>query len=66
MEKHITREQVERVARIYKNNKDAGIALGIAMRSFARLCRKYDIETPYARKQRRYSQFRRSMVEALD
>ena len=52
MQKGITREQIERVARIYKHNQDAGQALGITMRSFARLCRKYEIETPYDRKRR--------------
>ena len=52
MDKGITREQVERVARIYKTNQEASQALGIVMRSFARLCRKYGIETPYVRKQR--------------
>ena len=52
MEKGITRKQVERVARVYKSNQDAGRALGIEMRSFSRLCRKYGIETPYVRKQR--------------
>ena len=53
MAKHITREDVERVARIYKTNKDAGASLSINPRSFSRLCRQYGIETPYARKQRR-------------
>ncbi len=53
MQKGITREQVERVARIYKTNQDAGQALGITMRSFGRLCRKYGVETPYGRRRRR-------------
>ena len=60
MDKGITREQIERVARIYKTNEDASQALGIAMRSFGRLCRKYGIETPYIRKRRRLSEARRS------
>ena len=51
MPKGITKEQVERVARIYKHNQDASKALGITMRSFGRLCRKYGIETPYSRRQ---------------
>jgi len=54
MDKQITRDQVERVARMYKSNEDAGRALGIAMRSFSRLCRKYGIETPYRRRLRRW------------
>ena len=53
MDKHITREDIERVARIYSSNKEAGVAMGIQSRSFARLCRKYEIESPYTRKQRR-------------
>ena len=52
MDKGITREQVERVARIYKSNHDASRALDIEPRSFARLCRRHGIETPYARKRR--------------
>jgi len=43
---------VERVARMYKNNKDAAQALGILSGTFSRLCREYGIETPYARKRR--------------
>jgi hypothetical protein len=53
MDKHISREQVERVARLYKSNQDASQALGIAMRSFSRLCRRHGIETPWARRRRR-------------
>ena len=45
-----SRQAIERVARIYKNNQDASQALGITMRSFSRLCREYGIETPYMRK----------------
>ena len=63
MDKGITRDQIERVARIYKSNQDAGRALGIDMRSFSRLCRRYDIETPYARRRRRLAECRsRSML----
>lgn len=43
-------QSVVRVARIYANNKAAGAALGITPGSFARLCRRYGIETPYLRK----------------
>ena len=52
MEK-ITRDRIERVARIYASNTEASAALGIALGSFGRLCRRYDIETPYARRRRR-------------
>ena len=53
MDQQITRAQWERVARIYHHNQDASQALGIARRSFGRLCRQHGIETPYARKQRK-------------
>ena len=46
------RERVERAARIYASNRDAGQALGIAPGSFGRLCRRYGIETPQARRKR--------------
>ena len=53
MEKTIDREQLKRVARMYKSNQDASRALGITMPSFGRLCRKHGIETPYMRKRRK-------------
>ncbi|NKB70821.1 MAG: hypothetical protein GKR89_27435 [Candidatus Latescibacteria bacterium] len=52
MEK-ISRQRVERVARLYPNNQEASRALGIAAGSFGRICRQYGIETPHARKHRR-------------
>ena len=45
----IDREGLERVARMYRMNKDASQALGITTRHFARLCQKHGVETPYAR-----------------
>ena len=62
MDKGFSREQIERVARIYKCNQDASRALGITIRSFSRLCRKYNIESPFARRRRQLHEFR---VEAL-
>lgn len=56
----IERERIERVARIYASNQDASQALGIAMRSFGRLCREYGVETPYARRRRRLQECGRS------
>ena len=47
------RERVERAARIYASNRDAGLALGIAPGSFGRLCRRYGIETPQVRRKRK-------------
>lgn len=57
MDKGITRDQVERVARVYRYNQDAARALDIDLRSFGRLCRTFGIETPYVRR-------RRQLVEA--
>ena len=48
----ISRERIERAARIYSSNQDAGAALGIASGSFSRLCKRYGIPTPRARRQR--------------
>lgn len=56
----IERKRLERVARIYASNQDASLALGINMRSFGRLCRQYDIETPYARRRRRLQECRKT------
>ncbi len=53
----IDKERIERAARIYATNFDAGIALGIAPGSFGRLCRRYGIETPQARRRRRRVQW---------
>lgn len=52
MEK-IAKERIERVARIYKSNRDASRALGMAPESFARACRRYRIDTPYMRQMKR-------------
>ncbi|MDP7361925.1 MAG: hypothetical protein QF768_04925 [Candidatus Latescibacteria bacterium] len=49
-ERGMERERSERVARMYSSNDLASKALGITARSFSRLCRKYGIETPYARR----------------
>ena len=46
----IPRDRVERAARIYSSNRDAGIALGIAAATFGRLCRRYGIDTPIQRR----------------
>ena len=52
MEK-VDQSRVERAARLYVSNKEAGQALGIAPGSFGRLCRQYGIQTPQARRRRR-------------
>ena len=51
----IERDRIERAARIYASNRDAGLALGIAPSSFGRLCRRYGVETPKVRRQRRHN-----------
>ena len=53
MAKHFDREQIQRVARIYHTNVAAAAALGIAPGSFGRLCRRYEVETPLARRKRK-------------
>lgn len=52
----ISRERIERVARLYASNQEASQALGIAMPTFGRLCRQYGVESPYARRCRRKRQ----------
>ena len=52
-------ERIKRAARVYASNQEASRALGIAPGSFSRLCRLYNIETPYARKRRRREEFYR-------
>ena len=52
MKTGVSQEQIERTARIFRRVEDASRALGITPRSFSRLCRKYDIETPYMRRRR--------------
>ena len=46
------KDRIERAARIYASNQDAGLALGIAPGSFGRLCRRFGIETPQTRRRR--------------
>ena len=59
MAKNITREELERVARMYKTNRDACAALHISYASFIRFCRQYDIEPPNSRRQRLKREVRR-------
>ena len=48
----VTAEVLARAARVYKTNKDAGAALGMSMRGFARACRRHGIETPFSRRRK--------------
>ena len=63
MNKGFTREQIERVIRDYRCNQDASRALGITIRSFSRLCRKYNVESPFARR-RHLHEFRDGALAA--
>lgn len=54
------RDRIERAARIYNTSQDAGAALGIAPGSFGRLCHRYGIETPQARKHRKQREWKES------
>jgi hypothetical protein len=64
MSRGFSKGQIERVARMYRCNGDASLALGITIRSFSRLCRKYEIESPYNRKRRVSNQYRGDVVIA--
>jgi hypothetical protein len=46
----VSREQLERVARMYKSNEDASRALGISLGGFSRACRRHGIMTPFTRR----------------
>ena len=50
MTSQYTKDRIERAARIYASNVDAAAAMGIRPGSFARLCRRYGIETPSQRR----------------
>ncbi|MBT3342521.1 MAG: hypothetical protein HN712_21100 [Gemmatimonadetes bacterium] len=52
MNRGFDQDTIERVARVYRSNGDASRALGITLRSFSRLCMKFGIETPYAKRRR--------------
>tara|TARA_Y100000758_G_scaffold267978_1_gene208744 strand:+ start:187 stop:411 length:225 start_codon:yes stop_codon:yes gene_type:complete len=57
----IEKDRIERAVRIYASNDAAGSALGIAPGSFGRLCHRYGIETPQARKRRRRNEWKRNV-----
>ena len=49
----VSRERIERAARIYRTNEQAAAALGITPTSFGRLCRRYEVLSPSDRRKRR-------------
>ena len=57
----IEKDRIERAVRIYASDDAAGSALGIAPGSFGRLCHRYGIETPQARKSRRRNEWKRNV-----
>ena len=65
MEK-VDQSRVERAARLYVSNKEAGQALGIAPGSFGRLCRQYGIPTPQARRRRHWQARGPSLEDGLN
>ena len=48
----MTPQRIAEAARICGSSNGAAAALGINPESFSRLCRRYGIETPWARKHR--------------
>jgi hypothetical protein len=64
MNRGIDRQQIERVARMYRSNQDASRALGITIRSFNRLCHKYEVESPYYRHRRLLAEIRHPVAAA--
>ena len=55
--KHVSRFGVERVARMYRWNKDAAQALRISERTFLGRCHQYGIETPSERRKREWEEW---------
>ena len=51
MPPRISKERIERAARLYSSNNHAAEALGIQPQSFSRLCRRYGVLTPQQRRQ---------------
>ena len=48
--KGISRDSVERCARMYRSSADAARAMGISVDSFGKLCREYGIKPPHVRR----------------
>jgi transposase-like protein len=48
----VSKEQLERVCRMYRFKKDAAMALGIAGTSMSRLCRRHGIIPPWYKKKK--------------
>ena len=65
MNRGFDKATIERVARMYKSNQEACAALGITLRSFGRLCRKYGVETPWVKKRRERGSLRPAAAGAV-
>ena len=50
----VTKEQVERTARLCSSNQFADESLGVCPGAFGRLCKKYGIESPTQREKKRH------------
>ena len=61
----LTRDRIERAARIYRSNREAAQALGCNPNSFGRACRKYGIKTPKERRNMCEEQQKNPPVECL-
>lgn len=55
----VTRNEVERAARVYRTNTDASHALEMAEKTFVELCHRYGIVTPAERENRRREEWPR-------
>ncbi len=53
------REQVTRAARMYRDTGDAAAAMGITVKSFLKLCKRFGIEPPGKRRRREAREARR-------
>jgi len=61
MAARIPKEQIERAARVYRTNRLASNALGIHLATFSRLCREYDVVTPFERRRQQPRATRRPL-----
>lgn len=49
----VSRERIERCARMYHTSKEAADAIGISPPAFRRLCLRYNVLTPSARRNKK-------------
>lgn len=56
--KKISKERIERAARMCKDNKQAAKMLDCAPQTFSKACKRYGIETPMARRKRQTKEYK--------